>query len=135
MAYRSSSVAVEPSDHAALLFKDEGCLDGGGIEKLRQLLQQQPKLVDLRRPPILAANIGLGLTPLMAALRRGDERAAKLLYEANADVNLADEFGKTALMLAAEFGHGDLGLVALLVRGESNLDVNVADNEGDPFIL
>ena len=54
-----------------------------------------------------------GITALMEAMRRGDDALARALLLAGADVELVDQFGKTASMYACEWGHADL-LVQLM---------------------
>lgn len=50
-----------------------------------------------------------------------------LLLDFNAEVNLRNKYGKTALMLAIENGHSSIVNKLLSV---TNLDVNIQDKEG-----
>ena len=51
----------------------------------------------------------------------------QMIAEANADLNLADNDGKTALMLAAEFGSSEA--VSVLIQKGAN--INQRDNQGN----
>jgi hypothetical protein len=97
----------------AALFAAEGIVGPDELSAISTHLRDYPAALNSRRPAVLRPESGLGLTPLlMLALRRGDERAARLLYvEHGADCNLQDECGKTAAMLCVEFGHGDLTIL------------------------
>ena len=119
------------SSHVDLLFLAEGRLDEDGLEQLR-LLAKAKQTVNSRRKPVLRPD-GLGLTPLMAAMRRGDERAAALLVEEGADVNAQEEWGRTALMLAVEHGHGEMPLIGQLL-GARKVNIDLQDHEGDGLL-
>lgn len=67
-----------------------------------------------------------GVTPLMAAARRGDADSMKLFLDKGADVNVKAADGKTALMAAAVSGNAPA--VKLLL--ENGADANVAEHEG-----
>lgn len=67
-----------------------------------------------------------GVTPLMAAARRGDADALKLFLDKGVEVNVKAADGKTALMAAAASGSAEA--VKLLL--EKGADANVAENEG-----
>lgn len=56
------------------------------------------------------------------AIRRGDAGTVRELLRAGIDVDARDRHGQTALMLAAQRGHGEIA--ALLV--EAGADLNVA---------
>lgn len=51
-------------------------------------------------------------TPLMYACKRGSHMCAQALIEANAALDLDDESGCTALMLACDSEHGGSGHLA-----------------------
>ncbi|XP_041346697.1 ankyrin repeat, SAM and basic leucine zipper domain-containing protein 1-like [Gigantopelta aegis] len=60
------------------------------------------------------------------AAKTGNTEVVKLLLKENVDVNVQDEEGVTALMIASENGHTQV--VDLLLK--ANVDVNVQDEEG-----
>jgi ankyrin repeat protein len=71
------------------------------------------------------------ITPLMAALDRGDAAKARELIAAGANVNAADQHGWTALMRAA--AGGDTATVrALLAAGA---DANARNKEGETALF
>lgn len=61
----------------------------------------------------------------MLGASHGRLDTVKLLIEAGADVNIQDEDGSTALMCAAEHGHGD---IVKYLLAQSDCDPNVTDN-------
>lgn len=65
-------------------------------------------------------------TPLMAAVVKGNYNIVKMLLEKNADTNIADANGTTALHYAVMFKNYDL--IKLLL--EANADLNKKDNRG-----
>jgi ankyrin repeat protein len=65
-------------------------------------------------------------TPLMYAARQGALESARVLLDANADVNAVDPDGTTALVVAIINTHYDLGAL-LLARGA---DPDIADGSG-----
>jgi uncharacterized protein len=67
-----------------------------------------------------------GLTPLLFAAREGCAACARVLLDANADINVVDPEQRTALVLALINGHYDAA-AQLIERG---IDVNQADNAG-----
>ena len=101
-------------------------VERGNLFGVSQLLAKHPQLVNARKPTSFTSVEGRqtpnsGHTLLMLAMRRGSEPMVDLLIEQQADINLQDAFGKTAAMIALEFGHG-----AMLAR--KNLgDVNRAN--------
>jgi ankyrin repeat protein len=64
------------------------------------------------REPVTTVERG-GSTPLLFAVRAGDVQSVKLLLRAGADVNDALPDGMSALILAAQSGHGDVGALLL----------------------
>jgi ankyrin repeat protein len=64
------------------------------------------------REPVTTVERG-GSTPLLFAVRAGDVQSVKLLLRAGADVNDAVPDGMSALILAAQSGHGDVGALLL----------------------
>ena len=68
--------------------------------------------IDARRKPFFPEWNGEmvrgGPTLLMLAMRRGHDDVAELLIESSADPTLSDHFGKAAVMMAMEFGRGDI---------------------------
>ena len=54
------------------------------------------------------------------AAKRGDETALRAMLEAGEDLNAHDEYGQTALMLAARHGH--LAAARALVEAGADLD-------------
>ena len=69
---------------------------------------------------------------LYAAARDGDVEKVRLLLEAGADVNWANEFGTTPIHLAAENGHTECVRLLLAAPG---IDVNKADYAGDTPLI
>lgn len=67
-----------------------------------------------------------GRTALNAALYKGNEEHARLLYQRGADINLAMTNGRTPLM-AAGYGCCEQAIVYLLAQ---KVDPNLTDNEG-----
>lgn len=65
-------------------------------------------------------------TPLMIAIIQQQDRAAAVLAEAAADVLVRDEFGRTALHYASDFGKKSI-VDILLAKGS---DPNPKDSEG-----
>merc|ERR1712096_97353 len=74
-----------------------------------------------------------GMTPLMwSIIWNSSECFERILEEKIVDVNLADEYGRTALHYAAEFGRNEM-CDALLKRGAN---VNAKDTIGrTPLIV
>ena len=68
-----------------------------------------------------------GTTPLIIACNRGSTRIATMLLSAHANVNLQDDKGWPALMVACHSHTPNIDLVKLLVQ--SGADINV--EEGD----
>lgn len=83
------------------------------LAMVKIILSQSPQKINEHFVPAIVSKDfnGKGLTPLMLALRCGLVSVSKLLIEKKADVNLQDQFGKTAAMHAVEFGHGELPIV------------------------
>lgn len=69
-----------------------------------------------------------GCTPLMYAANFGQDQTVKFLLQQGADVNLTDNTGKDALMLAAIEGHADV--IAVLLS-DSRVDVNRTEQFGN----
>ena len=65
-------------------------------------------------------------TPLMAAVVKGNIEIVKLLISKNADVNIADANGTTALIYAVQFKNK--AILTLLIK--SNADKTHKDNDG-----
>jgi ankyrin repeat protein len=68
-----------------------------------------------------------GPTALIVSMRYGLNDMSELLLSKGADVLLSDQFGKTALMTAIEFGNGDMPAVAACVRKLSAEELDVRD--------
>ncbi|MFE8070021.1 ankyrin repeat domain-containing protein [Marinobacteraceae bacterium S3BR75-40.1] len=68
-----------------------------------------------------------GGTPLLAAVRQGNERAALALLRYGANPDLGDDQGTTPLMVAAK--NGNATLARYLLAGQAS--VNQANAEGD----
>ena len=97
--------------------------------------------VDLVRSLVAAgANVNLtinaGTTPLMIAARKGDVAILKILFDANADVEAVDGFGKTALVYAihcavgwfmAKLEDGEAAARFLIGKGAR---IDVVDHDG-----
>ena len=108
------SLMAAAKTHPAL-FKE---IAQGNEAAVSAILRESPELInEARHPPAVPMikdgekkieNGGLGLTPLMFAMRRGADSMARLLLNHKADINLQDQLGKTAPMYAVEFGHGEL---------------------------
>jgi ankyrin repeat protein len=60
-----------------------------------------------------------GATPLMVAASEGSQALVELLLERGADVNAADDQGRTALVIAEAAGHGEVAAL-LRARGGSS---------------
>ena len=71
--------------------------------------------------------IGQGTPALVLAAEVEVSTSVEFLLEAGGDVNVADESGRTALMVAV--GKGDAGMVDLLVK--HGADVNASDAGGN----
>lgn len=71
-----------------------------------------------------SSNMG---TPLMAAVVKANMEATKLLLQKNANPNIADKNGTTALMYATSVKNYEL--VDLLVKANANIDLK--DNRGN----
>jgi len=67
----------------------------------------------------------------IAARERGNEEIVKLLLEHKASIDLKDELGGTALMVAAVYGN--LEIFNLLL--EANADVNLVSDEGNSALF
>jgi len=67
-----------------------------------------------------------GFTALMGSIRRDNTEIAKLLFEADCDVDRQTICGNTALMLASD--HDNIEIVKLLLG--ANCDVNIQNNRG-----
>ena len=81
--------------------------------------------IDARKAPILVMNdketwnaatkLGTnGPTALMLAMRRGDNAMAEWLLGKGADLGLIDQFGKTAMMQALEYGHCEMPIFKII---------------------
>jgi ankyrin repeat protein len=82
-------------------------LERGDLHKVRRILAARPSL----------QVCGLGLTPLAHAATRKSPQAVALLLNAGAPIDSPrDEFGRTALHVAAEFGNFEVARL-LLKRG------------------
>jgi ankyrin repeat protein len=93
----------------AIIFKE--------ISKIESYIKEQPELVNAELPG--------EDTPLIAAARWQDEKAAEILLAHGADVNATGQRGETALHLAAI--HDDASLVRLLLRHKA--DPNAANSD------
>jgi len=67
-------------------------------------------------------------TPLMRALRQGDTSGAKRLIAGGADVNVADPYGLTALMIAAA-DHDEAEIVEELLGAGASVNARSRDGE------
>ena len=76
-----------------------------------------------------------GITPLMLAAERGDEKSVVLLIENGADVNAADAFGKTALMYAAACEGIGSYLKVLETLIENGANVEAKDINGKTALI
>jgi len=70
-------------------------------------------------------------TKFMEAVQHGDRDIVKLLLKKGADVNAADKFGKTALMMASEKGYKEI-MEMLLAKGA---DVNAKGKPGKTALM
>ncbi|KAK1718122.1 ankyrin repeat-containing domain protein [Colletotrichum acutatum] len=89
----------------------------GFLSELRDLLQQGAN------PNTLSAR---GTLPLCEHARRGNLDAAKLLLDHEADVNLSDASGRTAISYATETTNPAMARLLMAVPG---IDVNLKDGE------
>lgn len=130
----------------------------GDLSRLRSSLASRPQAINLPDsrgyPPLFAAAlknrveivrflIGAGAEPethsgsekytaLMIAIIQQQDRAAAVLAEATINPNVQDQFGRTALHYASDFGKKSL-VDILLTKGA---DPNVEDQEGkSPTLL
>ncbi|HNT18244.1 MAG TPA: ankyrin repeat domain-containing protein [Acidobacteriota bacterium] len=70
-----------------------------------------------------------GETPLMVASSLGMEDIVKLLLSHGADINAQTDYGKSAVMLAAEIGKGNATIVKLLIDRGCNLKIRTKTGE------
>jgi ankyrin repeat protein len=68
---------------------------------------------------------------LFQVLKDNDMKAVMEALEKDADVNAKDEYGKTALMLASEYGNLDI-VKQLIAKGAY---INAKDNEGKTALM
>lgn len=69
-----------------------------------------------------------GTTPLMMAVQFNNCEAAEVLIDSGAQVDLMDNQGKTALMVACGLGFDNISIIKKLI--EYGADVNHHDNDG-----
>ncbi|CAL4060891.1 unnamed protein product, partial [Meganyctiphanes norvegica] len=67
-----------------------------------------------------------GVTPLYMACHWGHSTIVEMLVNANADVNMANDYGETPLSVASSIG--DSTIVEMLLN--ANADVNIAQDDG-----
>lgn len=96
----------------------------GDLDRLRELLAQDPDLVRARIPEHKSSAEQKSATPLHVAIHGGNVEAARLLIEAGADLEARNAYGRTALHDAIEYGLRD-GEVLLLEAG-AEVDICVA---------
>ncbi|MCX7569510.1 stalk domain-containing protein [Tumebacillus sp. DT12] len=76
-----------------------------------------------------------GVTPLMTAIVSGNEEAVDILLDAEADIHVKDNNGRTALWLAAAHDHGSI-VTALKQRGDTETRTpSVADAQTEEEII
>ncbi|KAK1533884.1 hypothetical protein CPAR01_10592 [Colletotrichum paranaense] len=89
----------------------------GSLSEIRDLLQQGAN------PNTLSAQ---GTLPLCEHARRGNMDAVKSLLDHEADINLSDASGRTAISYAAETTNPAMARLLMVVPG---IDVNLKDSE------
>lgn len=110
---RALALIVNPS------FNDKvvNAADRNNLQLLKELIERQKMPVD---------SVGdFGATPLIRASYRGNERIVSYLISQNADVNIGDLGGETALHIASREGH--LPIVQMLVNSGANLETQDVD--------
>jgi len=75
---------------------------------------------------------GNGLTPLMAAAEKGSRYSMNSLLEAKCEMNLVNEFGRSALHIAVAVGTQHALVQKLCERGA---DLDLPDNRGVPPVV
>ena len=112
-------------------------VESGDVGTVTQLLARDD--VNRRRAPLIDTWNGTavreGLTPLMLAMRRGDNAMAELLLSKGADTRLKDQFGKTAMMMAVEFGHGTMPVLKEIIAKLSADECNAQDYWGQSLVM
>ena len=79
------------------------------------------------------ATVGWGRkTALIHASEQGQMEIVKLLIENNADLNIQDNYGETALMRAAWWGYTEIVKLLLI---ENKADLNITDNYGKTALM
>ena len=75
-------------------------------------------------------------TPLMILARKEDDKSTQIIVELlkheNLDLNARDEYGKTALIVASEYG--ELRVVDILLK-DDRVDVNANDDAGNTTLI
>ena len=119
--------SCDPVDDDSLL---RAALDGN-VEEIKSLAEEEGFDVNKR-------NSHDDRTALMIAAQHGQKEAVKALIELEADVNLKDEEGLTALTLIGRktiLVTIDTRVEIAQILVEAGADVNVVDNEGNTVLM
>jgi ankyrin repeat protein len=103
-------------------------------ELVRAVTIQRGSLIDLCLKEHVDPNgrDAQGRTPLLIAMSHQDEKTARRLVDAGAQVDLADRSGFTPLMAAAM--HGDLAMFQLLLARSTNLHAEAQTKNGQDLL-
>ena len=113
-------------------------VESGDVALVSSMLKSGTQ-VNKRREALLStwngAAVSLGPTPLMLAMRRGRDEVAMLLLKNKADPLLVDQFGKTAAMIALEFGHHSMAALKEIVKDMPPNGVNARDEWKQTLVM
>jgi ankyrin repeat protein len=120
------AIAVGPEPPARISISPE--------ELVRAVTLQRDSLVDLCLIEHVDPNgrDAQGRTPLLIAMSQQDDKTARRLVDAGAQVDLADGSGFTPLMAAAT--HGNLAMFQLLLARSTNLHAETQTKDGQDLL-
>ena len=120
------AIAVGPEPPARISMSPE--------ELVRAVTIQRDSLIDLCLMEHVDPNgrDAQGRTPLLIAMSQKDEKTARRLVDAGAQVDLADKSGFTPFMAAAM--HGNLAMFQLLLARSTNLRAEAQTKDGQDLL-